>query len=85
MKFPDLASPRITQLYQLSGLLAIIGALAGIFGAVRTGGVLLALSASVYISIRYARGPRHRRIEIILPLAACALMLVVALTLPHAK
>jgi len=85
MKLPDLTSERTTRFFQLSAVLSAVGAAAAVIGAVRTGGAILAISASVFISIRYARGPRKRRIEIIAPLVICALLLVVALTLPHAK
>ncbi len=85
MKLPDLTSDRTTRLFHVSAALSVIGAGAAVMGAVRTGGAVLAIAASVFISIRYARGPRKRRIEIIAPLVICGIMLVVALTLPHAK
>jgi O-antigen/teichoic acid export membrane protein len=85
MKYPELTTERTTQVFQLSAVLSALGAGLAALGIVRTGGAILAISASIFISIRYARGPRKRRIEIIAPLAICALMLVVALTLPHAK
>ena len=85
MKVNDWKSEKISRIYFGSIGVVIIGVLAAALGAVRTGGVLISLSASIVISIRYARSPRHRRIEIILPGAICALLFVVALTLPHAK
>jgi len=85
MKLPDLASEQTTRVFHVAAGLSVMGAVAAVVGAVRTGGAILAVAASVFISIRYARGPRKRRIEIIAPLAICALLLVVALTLPHAK
>jgi hypothetical protein len=85
MKINDWSSEKISRIYLGSIGLVIVGVLAGALGAVRTGGVLISIAACFTISIRYARSPRHRRIEIILPLAICALLFVVALTLPHAK
>lgn len=66
-------------------VIIVFGALLGIFGAVRTGAVLVAVATGVIAITKYLRSNRHRKIELILPVGMAALLFVVALTLPNAK
>ncbi|CAN2234055.1 hypothetical protein MCEMZLE22_00275 [actinobacterium SCGC AAA044-D11] len=66
-------------------VIIVFGALLGIFGAVRTGAVLVAVATGVIVITKYLRSNRHRKIEVILPVGMAVLLFVVALTLPHAK
>ncbi|CAB4601162.1 MAG: hypothetical protein F2586_00865 [Actinobacteria bacterium] len=66
-------------------VIIVFGALLGIFGAVRTGAVLVAVATGVIAITKYLRSNRHRKIEVILPVGMAVLLFVVALTLPHAK
>ena len=66
-------------------VIIVFGALLGIFGAVRTGAVLVAVATGVIAITKYLRSIRHRKIELILPVGMAVLLFVVALTLPHAK
>jgi predicted nucleic acid-binding Zn ribbon protein len=65
--------------------LIVLGVLLAIFGAVRTGALLIALGTEFVAITKYLRSNRHRKIELILPGAMALLLFVVALTLPHAK
>ena len=66
-------------------VIIVFGALLGIFGAVRTGAVLVAVATGVIAITKYLGSNRHRKIEVILPVGMAVLLFVVALTLPHAK
>jgi hypothetical protein len=61
------------------------GILLGIFNAVRTGALAIAVGTGIIVITKYLRSNRHRKIELILPIAMATLLFVVALTLPHAK
>jgi len=63
----------------------VFGVLLGIFNAVRTGALLIAVGTGVIAITKYLRSNRHRKIELILPVGMAILLFVVALTLPHAK
>ena len=63
----------------------VFGVLLGIFNAVRTGALLIAIGTGVIAITKYLRSNRHRKIELILPVGMAILLFVVALTLPHAK
>lgn len=65
--------------------LIVIGILLGIFDAVRTGALAIAVGTGIIVITKYLRSNRHRKIELILPIAMATLLFVVALTLPHAK
>jgi uncharacterized membrane protein YidH (DUF202 family) len=73
------------QQKSIAAVLVVIGTLVGIFGAVRSGSIIIALGAGGYGALRYLRSEEKRRIELVLPLFVSALLFVVALTLPHAK
>ena len=71
--------------YNLSTLLIIIGVALALFGKVRSGSILLALGLSAYTYLRYRLIGMMRRIELFLPLGIAGVLLIVALTLPHAR
>ena len=73
------------QIRITSFALIILGALLGVFNVVRSGAILIALGTSAIVTIQFLRSNRHRKIEFILPWGIAALLVVVALTLPHAK
>ena len=65
--------------------LVIAGVISAIFGAVRSGSLLLAVGTGGYAYLRYREATKKRRIELFLPLLLAALLFIVALTLPHAR
>ena len=69
----------------IAAALVVIGTLVGIFGAVRSGSIIIALGSGGYGALQYLRSENKRRIELVLPLFVSGLLFVVALTLPHAK
>ena len=75
----------IDRIRALAFLLVFLGVIFGIFDAVRTGALLLAIGTIVIATTKYLRSNRHRKIELILPVGMASLLFVVALTLPHAK
>ena len=66
-------------------LVAITGVGFGIAGSVRTGAITLSIGAMIFVLFQYYRAEIRRRIELILPVGFCLVLLIVALTLPHAK
>ncbi len=75
----------IDRLRLLAFAIIFIGVALGIFDAVRTGALLVATGTAIIATTKYLRSNRHRKIELILPVAMALLLFVVALTLPHAK
>jgi len=75
----------IDRIRVLAFILVFLGVLFGIFDAVRTGALFLAIGTIVIATTKYLGSNRHRKIELILPVSMAALLFVVALTLPHAK
>ncbi|CAB4579933.1 unannotated protein [freshwater metagenome] len=68
------------------GLIAVlIGVVIGISGAVRTGSIIISLSASIFILARYSQSQVKRGIELVLPITICALLFILALSLPDAR
>jgi hypothetical protein len=63
----------------------IIGTGLAIGDRVRAGGVILALASGGYSYLKYKRVGMKRRIELFLPLGVACGLLIVALTLPHAR
>ena len=61
------------------------GVATGIFGAVRSGAIIIAVGVAINTVARYMRSIKKRRVELIIPLGLAILLFVVALTLPHAK
>ena len=61
------------------------GVTTGIFGAVRSGAIVISVGVAVNSVARYMRSIKKRRVELIIPLGLAILLFVVALTLPHAK
>jgi len=77
------ADPSKTE--QLSILFTVIGVALAILNRVRAGSVILALGTAGYSYLRYQRIGMKRRIELYLPLGFAAALIVVAVTLPHAR
>ena len=63
----------------------LIGVTFGIFSAVRTGSLLVAVGGALYSYLAYTTSVTKRTIELLIPIAMTALLFVVSLTLPHAK
>jgi hypothetical protein len=96
MKLPRKAFPRkLEELPALPGsqrfwrkvptLVVVIGVTIGIFGAVRSGSVLVALGCAFYSYNAYARSAAKRKVELIIPVVAALVLLALAFTLPHAR
>jgi hypothetical protein len=75
----------LDQLRRFSLMVVAIGIVIGISGAVRTGSIIISLSASIFVLARYSQSQVKRGIEIVLPLTICALLFVLALSLPDAR
>jgi hypothetical protein len=75
----------LDQLRIFSLIVVAIGIVIGISGAVRTGSIIISLSASIFVLARYSQSQVKRGIEIVLPLTICALLFVMALSLPDAR
>jgi hypothetical protein len=75
----------LDQLRRFSLMVVAIGIVIGISGAVRTGSIIISLSASIFVLARYSQSQVKRGIEIVLPLTICALLFVMALSLPDAR
>lgn len=65
--------------------LVVIGVTIGIFSAVRTCSILVALGGGLYAYVAYTNSATRRTIELLLPIALSALLFIVSFTLPHAK
>ena len=75
----------IDRLRLIAFAIIFVGVFLGIFDAVRTGALLVAVGTGIIATTKYLRSNRHRKIEFILPVSMALLLFVVALTLPHAK
>jgi hypothetical protein len=75
----------LDQLRRFSLIIVAIGIVIGISGAVRTGSIIISLSASIFILARFSQSQVKRGIELVLPLTICALLFVMALSLPDAR
>ena len=69
----------------LSIVLVVIGVTFGIFSAVRSGSILVAVGGALYTYVAYTRSASRRTIELLIPIGVTMLLFVVSLTLPHAK
>jgi len=65
--------------------LVVIGVTIGIFGAVRSCSILVALGVVVYAYVAYTTSATRRTIELLIPLGLSTMLFIVSLTLPHAK
>jgi hypothetical protein len=63
----------------------LLGVTLGIFGTVRAGALYLSLGAAIFIVLRYVQAVPRRFIELIIPLGVCAVLIGMALELPHSK
>jgi hypothetical protein len=75
----------LDQIRRFSLIVVGIGIIIGISGAVRTGSIILSLSASIFVVARYSQLQVKRGIELVLPITICVLLFVLALSLPHAR
>jgi len=65
--------------------LVVIGVTLGIFSAVRSGSILVAVGGALYAYVSYTTSETKRTIELLVPIGVSLLLFVVSLTLPHAK
>jgi hypothetical protein len=63
----------------------VVGSFLAILDRVRAGSIILALGSGAFTYLKYKRVGMKRRIELFLPLAIACGLLVVAVTLPHAR
>ena len=83
-RLPQLPGPE--RLWQvLSIAFVVIGVTIGIFSAVRTCSILVAIGAAIYTYGSYTTSVTKRTIELLVPMVFTILLFVVSLTLPHAK
>jgi hypothetical protein len=71
--------------FTLSIALVVIGVTFGIFNAVRSGSILVAIGGALYTYVAYTKSANRRTIELLIPTGVTLLLFVVSLTLPHAK
>ena len=69
----------------LSQVLMVIGVLVAIAGLVRSGSIIIAVGLIGITFTRFIYSEKKRRIELVIPLGLAAMLIVVALTIPHAK
>ncbi len=75
----------LDQIRRFALLAVLIGVVIGVSGAVRTGSIIISLSASIFILARYSQSQVKRGIELVLPITICALLFILALSLPDAR
>jgi len=83
-KFPPLKGSQGVW-HALAIGLVVIGVTIGIFSAVRTCSILVAIGGALYAYVAYTNSATRRTIELLLPIALSALLFIVSFTLPHAK
>jgi len=75
----------LDQIRRFSMVVVVVGIVIAISGAVRTGSIILSLGASSFALARYSQLKVKRNIELILPIAICLLLFILALSLPNAR
>ena len=65
--------------------LVVIGVTFGIFSAVRSGSIFIAIGGALYVYLSYTTSAVRRTIELLIPMGVTVLLFVLSLTLPHAK
>ncbi|MBJ7286206.1 MAG: hypothetical protein RJB29_661 [Actinomycetota bacterium] len=75
----------LDQIRRFSMVVVVVGIVIAISGAVRTGSIILSLGASAFALARYSQLKVKRNIELILPIAICLLLFILALSLPNAR
>jgi hypothetical protein len=70
---------------KLFTLIVVIGVTIGIFGAVRSGSIFVAIGCALYSYNSYTSTPAKRKVELIIPVVIALLLLVLSFTLPHAR
>ncbi|MEJ0014244.1 MAG: hypothetical protein WDN07_01210 [Actinomycetota bacterium] len=83
-KFPHLkGSNAVWRIFAI--LLVVIGVTMGIFSAVRSCSILVAIGGAIYTYVAYTTSAKRRTIELLIPMGLSLLLFIVSLTLPHAK
>jgi fructose-specific phosphotransferase system IIC component len=75
----------LDQIRRFALFVVLVGVVIGISGAVRTGSIIISLSASIFVLARYSQSQVKRGIELVLPITICALLFILALSLPDAR
>ena len=75
----------LDQIRRFSMVVVVVGIVIAMSGAVRTGSIILSLGASAFALARYSQLKVKRNIELILPIAICLLLFILALSLPNAR
>ncbi len=70
---------------KLFTLIVVIGVTIGIFGAARSGSILVAIGCALYSYNSYTSTSAKRKVELIIPVVIALLLLVLSFTLPHAR
>ena len=83
-KLPRLKGPEVFwRVFAVA--LVVIGVTIGIFGAVRSCSILVAIGGMIYAYVAYTTSATRRTIELLIPLGLSILLFMVSLALPHAK
>jgi len=75
----------LPKIEQFAVLMIAVGTGLAILDRIRAGGVILALASGTFTYLKYKRIGMKRRIELFLPLGIACTLLVVSVTLPHAR
>lgn len=75
----------LDQIRRFSLAVVVIGIIISISGAVRTGSIILSLSASAFVLARHSQVKVKRNIELVLPIMICVMLFILALSLPNAR
>jgi hypothetical protein len=76
---------RLDQIRRVSLIIVVIGLVIGISGAVRSGSIVLSISAAAFTLARYYKLKIKRSIELILPIMICIMLFGLAISLPNAR
>jgi hypothetical protein len=63
----------------------VVGVVIAVTGYIRSGGAALAIGTSAYAFTNYQIHQMKRRIELYLPQGMALVLLIAAITLPHAR
>ena len=83
-KLPPLKGP-VLLWRTLAIVLVVIGVTLGIFSAVQSGSIFIAIGGALYAYLSYTTSAARRTIELLIPMGVTVLLFVLSLTLPHAK
>ena len=68
---------------KLFTLIVVIGVTIGIFGAVRSGSIFVAIGCALYSYNSYTNAEAKRKVELLIPAAAALILIAMVYTLPH--